>query len=58
MVMPDNPPDKPSVLTKEMIDKLKDQLDAMEGKEIKSGGPVSHKPGDNTVAWYIAYGTS
>jgi hypothetical protein len=52
-----NDPKQPNVLTKEMIETLKKQLDEMEGKEIKEGGPVVHAPGTNDVAWYIAYKT-
>jgi hypothetical protein len=55
-----NPPDDPSkkkILTKEMIEQLKAQLDAMEGKEIKEGGPVTHGPGEHEIGWYIAYST-
>lgn len=58
--MPDDPnaPAQPPVLTKEMIEKLKAQLDAMEGKEIQAGGPVTLTPGtEKELGWYIAYGT-
>ncbi len=60
--MPDNDgsnplPTTPQVLTKEMIEKLKDQLDQMEGKEITEGSAISHKPGVNATGWYIAYST-
>ena len=52
------PVDGAKTLTAEMIAKLKKQLDDMEGQEIKDGGPVQIKPGDSTVAWYIAYKTA
>jgi hypothetical protein len=41
-----------------MIQKLKDQLDTMEGQEIKPGGPIVHNPVEASLGWYIAYSTS
>ena len=49
-----------TVLTKEMIEKLKAQLDAMEGKEINEGDGVvlkNPKEGVHVAGWYIAYST-
>jgi hypothetical protein len=46
----------PTTLTKEMIDKLKVQLDGMEGAKLDPKGPIVHKPGGD-AAWYIAYST-
>ena len=55
--MPNNS-QAPNVLTKEMIDELKKQLDEMEGQEISEDSPVqfTNEPSED-VAWYIAYST-
>lgn len=53
-----NDPQNQNVLTKEMIEELKKQLDEMEGQEIGADSPVqfNNEPSDE-VAWYIAYST-
>lgn len=55
--MPDDQP-PPKIMTKEMIEKFKAQLDEMHGVEIKEGGPITHQEiGGHSEAWYIAYST-